>query len=94
MLKTLTSQAPAGVCVGVGTVMDDTVCHLEEVKQLGGRFALSPINPTGFIPECHRLGLLAVPAGEEHSRLVGGVLLCVYAVYPFIFHPRTLWVYT
>ena len=69
VLKTLAASAPEGVVVGVGTVMDDTVCCLEEIKQLGGRFALSPINPLGFIPECHRLGLLAVPAGLTSNEL-------------------------
>lgn len=50
--------------VGVGTVMDATVCDLADIAKLGGRFALSPIDPLGFIDECHRLGLLAVPAGS------------------------------
>ena len=62
VLKTLAAECPAGTCVGVGTVMDDSVAFLEEVAALGGRFALSPINPTGFLVECHRLGLLAVPS--------------------------------
>jgi len=35
VLKTLAEQLPPHVCVGVGTVMDDTVCCLEEIKQLG-----------------------------------------------------------
>ena len=34
------------------------------VPPVGARFALSPIEPTGFIDECHRVGLLAVPAGK------------------------------
>eukprot|EP00041_Stephanoeca_diplocostata_P026028 m.693765 g.693765 ORF g.693765 m.693765 type:complete len:614 (+) comp22875_c0_seq8:154-1995(+) len=63
VLKTLAEQSPPDVVVGVGTVMDDTVACLEEIKALGGKFALSPINPIGLIPECKRLGLLAVPSG-------------------------------
>lgn len=69
VIKTLADKLPAGVCVGVGTVMDETVSCLEEIKQLGGKFALSPIAPTGFIAECHRLGLLAVPSGLSSNEL-------------------------
>ena len=29
----------------------------------GGKFALSPMEPKGFIEACHKQGLLAVPAG-------------------------------
>ena len=38
---------------------------VEDVRlaaKLGAQFALSPINPPGFVAECLRLGLLAVPA--------------------------------
>jgi 2-keto-3-deoxy-6-phosphogluconate aldolase len=35
----------------------------------GGKFALSPLNPIGFIDECHRVGLLAVPAGYTSNEL-------------------------
>eukprot|EP00039_Didymoeca_costata_P031320 m.34176 g.34176 ORF g.34176 m.34176 type:complete len:611 (+) comp8684_c0_seq1:108-1940(+) len=83
VLKTLTEKLPADVCIGVGTVMDDTVCCLEEIRQLGGKFALSPINPTGFINECHRVGLVAVPAGLTSNELwdmkrQGAVLLKMF----------------
>ena len=37
MLKELASKTPPDVCVGVGTVMDDTVCCLKEIKELGNR---------------------------------------------------------
>ena len=69
VLKELATKCPSHVCVGVGTVMDDTVQCLEEIKQLGGKFALSPLNPLGFIDECHRVGLLAVPAGYTSNEL-------------------------
>eukprot|EP00036_Acanthoecidae_sp_10tr_P011946 CAMPEP_0182927644 /NCGR_PEP_ID=MMETSP0105_2-20130417/13893_1 /TAXON_ID=81532 ORGANISM="Acanthoeca-like sp., Strain 10tr" /NCGR_SAMPLE_ID=MMETSP0105_2 /ASSEMBLY_ACC=CAM_ASM_000205 /LENGTH=619 /DNA_ID=CAMNT_0025065601 /DNA_START=14 /DNA_END=1873 /DNA_ORIENTATION=+ len=69
VLKTLVEKLPASVCIGVGTVMDDTVCNLEEIAGLGGKFALSPINPLGFIPECKRVGLLAVPSGLSSNEL-------------------------
>jgi 2-keto-3-deoxy-6-phosphogluconate aldolase len=65
VLAALVAAVPADVCVGVGTVMDDTVKDLAEIKALGAKFAISPINPTGFIAECHRVGLLPVPAGAS-----------------------------
>lgn len=49
--------------------MDDTVKDLVEIAALGAKFALSPINPIGFIEECHRVGLLAVPAGLTSNEL-------------------------
>ena len=48
--------------LGVGTVMDDTVSLLPRLKALGATFALSPIDPVGFVGECQRLGLLAIPS--------------------------------
>ena len=32
---------------------------------IGARFALSPIEPKGFIDACHKNGILAVPAGAS-----------------------------
>ena len=69
VLHSLATECPAGVCVGVGTVMDDTVECLEEIAALGGKFALSPINPTGFITKCHKLGLLAVPSALSSNEM-------------------------
>eukprot|EP00051_Salpingoeca_urceolata_P033043 m.18593 g.18593 ORF g.18593 m.18593 type:complete len:709 (+) comp5752_c0_seq2:2506-4632(+) len=69
VLGELVQKLPADVCVGVGTVMDDTVFELPEIAALGGRFALSPINPTGFIDACHAVGLLAVPSGLSSNEL-------------------------
>lgn len=69
VLRELASCAPPHVAVGVGTVMDDSVSLLGEVAALGGRFALSPINPIGFIDACHALGLLAVPSGFTSNEL-------------------------
>ena len=50
------------VLLGVGTVMDSTVSQIGLIKSLGGTFALSPIDPTGFVEECHRHGVLAIPS--------------------------------
>jgi 2-keto-3-deoxy-6-phosphogluconate aldolase len=62
VLSGLRAALPPHVLLGVGTVMDDTVSQLAVVKALGGTFALSPIDPTGFLEECHRLGMLAIPS--------------------------------
>ena len=43
--------------------MDDTVPLLKEIAAMGAKFALSPINPIGFIKECHANGILAGPSG-------------------------------
>jgi len=60
-------RAVGGRClVGIGTVT--TPEHLELAVQGGARFALSPVRPTvgwghgGFVRECHRRGVLAMPA--------------------------------
>ena len=50
------------VRLGVGTVMDDSVGVLHLAADAGATFALSPIDPMGFVDECHRLGLLPVPS--------------------------------
>ena len=42
--------------------MDDTVCDLARAAAAGCTFALSPIDPLGFVDECHRRGVLAVPS--------------------------------
>jgi len=63
VLGELRRALPPEVVLGIGTVMDDTVCQLGRAASLGAAFALSPIDPVGFIEECHRRGILAVPAG-------------------------------
>ena len=59
----LRASLPPRVLLGVGTVMDETVSHVGTAASLGATFALSPIDPVGFIDECHRHGVLAVPSG-------------------------------
>eukprot|EP00946_MAST-07B_sp_MAST-7B-sp1_P005192 g5192.t1 len=46
--------------VGVGTVM--RADELTLVSQLGATFALSPVNPQGFVQRCLELGIVPVPA--------------------------------
>ena len=62
VLTGLRKALPPHVLLGVGTVMDDTVSQIGLIKSLGASFALSPIDPIGFIDECHRHGVLAVPS--------------------------------
>ena len=47
----------ASAAVSMDRVWSDSV-------SLGAKFALSPIEPQGFIKACHSSGILAVPAGE------------------------------
>lgn len=62
VLGKLRRQLPADVLLGVGTVMDESVSQIVCAKAAGASFALSPIDPTGFVEECHRHGLLAIPS--------------------------------
>ena len=62
VLERLRAELPPHVLLGVGTVMDETVADVRTAASLGASFALSPIDPTGFIEECHRRGVLAVPS--------------------------------
>lgn len=69
VLAEIVRLVPDDVCVGVGTVMDCDVPIIPEIAALGAKFALSPINPTGFIDACHAVGVLAVPAGLSSNEL-------------------------
>eukprot|EP00056_Hartaetosiga_gracilis_P020475 m.19585 g.19585 ORF g.19585 m.19585 type:complete len:612 (-) comp8487_c0_seq1:92-1927(-) len=69
VLQEIVKSVPASVVVGVGTVMDDDVKVIKDLPKLGARFALSPIEPIGFIDECHKHGILAVPAGMTSNEL-------------------------
>ena len=63
VLAGLKRELPPHVLLGVGTVMDETVSQVATAASLGASFALSPIDPVGFVDECHRRGVLAVPSG-------------------------------
>jgi len=69
VLGQLRERLPAGFPLGVGTVMDDTVCELGRAAALGASFALSPIDPIGFVEECHRRGLVAVPSAFSSNEM-------------------------
>ena len=65
----LRAALPADVLLGVGTVMDNTVDQIARAQELGATFALSPIDPVGFVDECHRRGVLAIPSGFTSNEL-------------------------
>jgi len=49
--------------------MDENIADLRQAASLGASFALSPIDPIGFVEECERLGLLAIPSGFTSNEL-------------------------
>ena len=62
ILSGLRERLDSDVLLGIGTVMDDTVSEVAVAQSLGASFALSPIDPIGFIDVCKSLGVLAVPS--------------------------------
>ena len=71
ILGRLHAELPPHVLLGVGTVMDETVSQVAAAKSLGASFALSPIDPVGFVDECHRHGVLAVPSAFTSNEWYG-----------------------
>merc|ERR1711907_310662 len=59
ILRTLSAGLKGKTMVGVGTVFYKE--QVAVVAAAGARFALSPINPEGFIQECQKYGIVAVP---------------------------------
>ena len=51
--------------------MDETVSEVGTAAALGATFALSPIDPIGFVDECHRRGVLAVPSAFTSNEWYG-----------------------
>ena len=60
VLSTLSTVVGHKALVGVGTVMHAS--DVQELADLGATFALSPVNPLGFVTECLRVGIVPVPA--------------------------------
>jgi Entner-Doudoroff aldolase len=60
VLSSLVTAVGHKARVGVGTVMRSE--ELALVARLGATFALSPINPQGFVQRCLELGIVPVPA--------------------------------
>ena len=86
VLTGLVEQVGDRCLVGVGTVMD--VAEVAVVAKLGARFALSPINPKGFVHECLRHGILAMPAVYTPQECTEAVLDGAKTVKLF---PAQLW---
>lgn len=59
ILKALIAKVPKTCVVGVGTCMDKS--QVAAVAAAGGKFALSPICPEGFIEECLKYNIVPVP---------------------------------
>ena len=53
--------------MGVGTI--EHVDQVAEAAALGAKFALSPVNPAGFIAACEELGVLAMPAAYSPQEI-------------------------
>ncbi len=67
VLETLVKTLGDRCLVGVGTVM-----HKEQVAAVaakGAKFALSPINPKGFIQECKKYNIVCVPAAFSPNEI-------------------------
>ena len=60
ILSELVARIGHRCVVGVGTVTD--AVQLKRVAELGARFALSPLNPPGFVAACAAHGVAPVPA--------------------------------
>lgn len=66
-LQELVAGVPENCLVGVGTVME--LAQVAKVASLGARFALSPVNPPGFIKECLKYGVVPVPAASSPNEI-------------------------
>lgn len=61
VLDQLSQKLPSTCLLGVGTVMDFS--QVSQLASKGVKFAISPINPKGFVKECEKYGIVSVPAG-------------------------------
>lgn len=60
VLSTLCTLLGDKALIGVGTIMHAT--DIKKIAELGATFALSPVNPVGFVEECLKFGVVPVPA--------------------------------
>ena len=67
VLSTLCTVLGERALVGVGTIMH--AADVAKIAELGATFALSPINPPGFVVECLRLGVVPVPAASTPNEI-------------------------
>ena len=82
VFTTLKEQLDNDVMLGVGTVMHPPTA-LPSVAEWGADFALSPVNPDGFIQLAHELDILAVPGAATPGELweahtAGAMLVKLY----------------
>lgn len=100
VVSSLVQKTGETCLVGVGTVEDVDLEEggepgglMRKVASLGARFALSPINPEGFVHHSLRFGVLPVPAAfspqEIHTAMKQGAK--VVKVFPAqLYSPETL----
>lgn len=67
VLKSLVDAVGDKCHIGVGTVMQTS--QVAEIARLGATFALSPINPKGFIKECLRLNVVPISAAFSPNEI-------------------------
>ena len=65
-LRTLSEDYP-DILWGVGTVLTEK--QVDEASLAGAAFAISPVFEDWFVPACHRLSLVAIPAGFTPNEL-------------------------
>ena len=67
VVSALVACAPAGVVVGVGTVMNAR--DIAPAAEAGAAFALSPYSPPGMAAACRSSGILGVPTGGTPTEI-------------------------
>jgi len=67
VLPALVKGVEKHTLVGVGTVFDSK--EIEDVAKWGAKFAISPINPSGFITACHKHGLVSIPGASTPNEI-------------------------
>jgi len=84
-VKSYIQSTNSSCTLGVGTITDKS--QIISVVGLVD-FAISPVNPTGFIDECHKYNILAIPAASSPQELWNTKLAGAWAVKLF---PSQLW---
>ena len=69
VLRELSMRLPKDCMLGIGTVMESSRVAEINTMNLGIRFALSPVNPRGFVAACHAHGIVGVPSAFTSNEL-------------------------
>ena len=69
VLRELSTRLPKDCILGIGTVMESSRVAEINAMNLGIRFALSPVNPRGFVAACHAHGIVGVPSAFTSNEL-------------------------